>query len=105
MYFKSFDCGPRKLFYQLIFFLLNGKDRFCEIVVLFFLLGTIFIQCEYGIGKMWMLLVNQLRNDCFDNLNNAGNLVICLFVIDQYRFVMHIYILIVVIVRLLQDKI
>ena len=54
---------------------------------------------------MWMFLVNQLRNDCFDNLHNAGNLVIYLIVIDQYRFVMHIYILIVVMVRLLQDKI
>ena len=45
---------------------------------------------------MWMFLVNQLRSDCFDNLNKAGNVVNYLFVIDRYRFLLHIYILIVV---------
>ena len=35
---------------------------------------------------MWLFLVNQLRSDCFDNLNKAENVVDFLFVIDQWRF-------------------
>ena len=53
---------------------------------------------------MWMFLVNQLRSDCFDNLDNAGNVVNYLVVIDQCRFLLHICILVVVMFRLLQDK-
>ena len=53
---------------------------------------------------MWMFLVNQLRSDCFDNLNKVGNVVNYLFVINQCRFLLHICILIVVMFRLLQDK-
>ena len=54
---------------------------------------------------MWMFLVNQLRSDCFDNLDKAGRVVDYLFVVDQCRFLLHISILVVVMFRLLQDKI
>ena len=54
---------------------------------------------------MWMFLVTQLRSDCFDNLDKKGNIVNYLFVIDQRRFLLHICILVVVMFRLLQDKI
>ena len=54
---------------------------------------------------MWMFLVNQLRSDCFDNLNKVENVVNYLFVIDPCRFLLHICILIVALFRLLKDKI
>ena len=50
MYFESFDCGPGEFILSVNFFLLKGKDHFCVVVLLFLLLGIIFIQCEYGIG-------------------------------------------------------
>ena len=54
---------------------------------------------------MWLFLVNQLRSDCFDNLNKTENVVNSLFRIDQCRFLLHVCILIVVMFRLLHDKI
>ena len=52
-----------------------------------------------------MYLLNQLHSDYFDNLNKGGNVVNCLFVIDLYRFLLHIYNLIGVMFHFLQDKI
>ena len=49
-----------------------------------------------------MILINQLHSDYFGNLDNVVNY---LFVIDQYQFLLRIYILIGVIIRLLRDKI
>ena len=45
---------------------------------------------------MWMCLINQFHNGCFDNLNRVGNVVDCLFVIVLCQFLLHNYILIVV---------
>ena len=54
---------------------------------------------------MWMYLLNQLHSDYFDNLIKVGIVVNCLFVISLFRFLLHIYILIVVMFHFLQDKI
>ena len=60
-----------------------------------------FIQCQYGIS----LNVDIPNKSTSDNLNKVGNVVNCSFVIDVYRFLLHIYSLIVVIFHFLQDKI
>ena len=52
-----------------------------------------------------MYLINQLHSDYFGNLDRVGKVVSYLFVIDQYQFLLHIYILIGVMFRLLRDKI
>ena len=54
---------------------------------------------------MWMYLINRLHSDCFDNLNKVENVVNYLSVIDLYLFLLHIYVLFVVMFRFLQDKI
>ena len=54
---------------------------------------------------MLMYLTNRPYSDCFDNLNKLENVVDCLSVIDLYLFLLHIYILVVVMFRFLQDKI
>ena len=53
---------------------------------------------------MWMYLINGLHSDCFDNLNRVENVVNCLSVIDLYQFLLHIYILVVVMFRFFQEK-
>ena len=54
---------------------------------------------------MYMYLINQLHSDYFDNLNKVGNVVNYLFVIDLYRFLLHIYIPISMMFNFLQDRI
>ena len=49
--------------------------------------------------------IKLIYSDYFDNLNKVGSVVNCLFVIDLYRFLLHIYILIVVMFHFLQDRI
>ena len=51
-----------------------------------------------------MYLVNQFHSGCFDNLIIVENAVDCLFVIDLYQFLLHIYFLIVVKFHLFQDR-
>ena len=53
---------------------------------------------------MLMFLINQLHSDYFDNLGRVGNVVNYLFVIDQYRFLLRIYILVGVMFCLLRGK-
>ena len=43
---------------------------------------------------MLMYLINQLRSDYFGNLDRVENVVNCLFVIDQYQFLLRVYILV-----------
>ena len=54
---------------------------------------------------MWMCLINQLHNGCFDNLKRVENVVGCLFVVVLCQFLLHIYILIVVKFHLKRDRI
>ena len=54
---------------------------------------------------MWMFLINLLHSEYFDHLNKVGKVVSYLFVIDLYRFLLHVYILIVVLFQFLQDRI
>ena len=49
---------------------------------------------------MLMYLINQLHSEYFGNLDGMGNVVNCLFVIDQYQFLLRIYILIGVMFQL-----
>ena len=52
-----------------------------------------------------MCLVRQLRSDYSDNLSRVENVVSYLSVIDQYQFLLRIFILIGVMFHLLRDKI
>ena len=52
-----------------------------------------------------MCLVSQLRSDYSGNLSRVENIVDYLYVIDQYQFLLRIYILIGVMFHLLRDKI
>ena len=52
-----------------------------------------------------MFQLDQLRSDYFGNLSKVGNYVGYLFVIVQSQFLLHIFILVGVMFRLLQGKI
>ena len=52
-----------------------------------------------------MCLVNQLRSDYSGNLSRVENVVGFLSVIDQYQFLLHIFILVEVMFHLLRDEI
>ena len=52
-----------------------------------------------------MHLINQLHSDYYDNLNRVENVLNCLFVIDLCQFLVHNYILIVVMFHFLRGKI
>ena len=54
---------------------------------------------------MWMYLINRLHSDCFDHLNRLAKIVNCLSVIDLNLFLLRIYLLVLVMFRILQDKI
>ena len=50
-------------------FSINKKGSFlCGCCLIVFCWVLFFIQCEYGIGLMWMFLINLLHSDYFDNL-------------------------------------
>ena len=54
---------------------------------------------------MWMYLIYQLHTDYFDILTKVGNNANCLFVIHLCQFLVHIYILILVMFYFLWDEI
>ena len=95
------------LFCQLNFLLLSmGRGLFCVVVVRLSFVGYYFLSnVNMGLVYTWMFLINLLHSDYFDNQNRVGNVVSYLFVIDLYRFLLHIYILILVIFCFLQDRI
>ena len=70
-----------------------------------FFLCVVFIHEEYVIGLNVDFPSNVLRNDCFDNLDIVENVVDYLFVIDLYQFLLHIFIVTLVMFHLLQGKI
>ena len=53
---------------------------------------------------MLIFLLNQLRNNCFDNLDIVESVIDYLFVIGLHQFLLHICIFILVMFRFLQGN-